>query len=369
MSLRSLILLAALCAGSAQAADIRRIPVDLEFESFTSAGELTLPAENDPRAGVLLLHGATPADMDFTVRAFDGALKSHILKDIAGHLSAQGFAVLRYNKRHVHAAGDADLAAYRALTLADLLDDAGIALDALASRPELTGKPLFVYGWSEGSLLAGALAARRDDIAGLILQGAVADPAADLFRRQVADTTANYVEQLTGSEKLDVAGVQRVFMSDAGMLVKGYAGMALDPAAGFANPRINAALDQDGDGEISLRDEIAPLMAARGVEYLPADEDFPVRPLLEQVDALRGLPVLLLHGANDANVPVDNGRRIAERLGALATWREYPGLGHSLGEAATIARDDFRPITADVLAGMSDWLTNITQNLSMGEKK
>src|SRR5690606_9452321 len=151
---------------------------------------LTLPPAGETlRGGVLLLHGATPADMDFTVFSFDGRVKSHILKDIAEHLSAQGFAVLRYNKRHVHGPGQFD-PAYGRLSLADLLEDAEQALDALLARPELGDKPVFVYGWSEGSLLAGALAASRDDIAGLILQGAVAEPATDLFRVQVAGVTA-----------------------------------------------------------------------------------------------------------------------------------------------------------------------------------
>ncbi|HEX7046312.1 MAG TPA: alpha/beta fold hydrolase [Gammaproteobacteria bacterium] len=357
MFYRTLILLIASVATAANGAELQRIDMSLDLAGFKSAAELTLPPEGEAIQGaVLLLHGATPADMDFTVRSFDGTVKSHILKDIAEHLSSNGFAVLRYNKRHVSGPMQVDMAAYRALDLADLLDDAGIALDALAARPEVSEKPLYVYGWSEGSLLAGALAARRDDIAGLILQGAVADPATKIFRGQVANVTADFVEQLTGSEKLDVAGAQRAFMSDAGMLVKMYAGMALDPAAGFANPRINAQLDRNNDGLVSLRDEIAPMMEIRGASYLPARKDFPVRPLLKQIDALRDIPALILHGENDANVPVDNGQRIAKALGDNATYIEYPQLGHSLGRAETIAQDDFLPIEEKPLDDMANWL-------------
>lgn len=357
MLFRLLILVAAFAAGTARAETVRRVPLTLDLAGFASKAELTLPPAGETvQGGVLLLHGATPADMDFTVRSFGGEVKSHILGDIAEHLSANGFAVLRYNKRHVSGPMQVDMAAYRALDLSDLLDDAGTALDALAARREVSGKPLFIYGWSEGSLLAGALAASRDGIAGLILQGAVADPAAKLFRDQVANVTADFVERLTGTDELDVAGARRVFTSGAGMLVKMYAGMALDPAAGFANPRINTRLDSNGDGAISLRDELAPLMAMRGAAYLPEREGFPVRPLLEQVDVLQALPVLILHGANDANVPVDNGRRLAEALGDNASYIEYPQLGHSLGRADTIAQDDFLPIERQPLEDMTAWL-------------
>lgn len=356
---RLLIMTIALFATSANADGIRRLPLSLDFDGFAARAELTLPPQGEPvLAGVLLLHGATPADMDFTVRGFDGKVKSHILKDIAEHLSMQGFAVLRYNKRHVHGAGRVDYAAYGGLALTDLLADAGVAFDALAGADAVKGKPVFVYGWSEGSLLAGALAARRQDIAGIVLQGAVADPAADVFRWQVATVTAGFVEELTGSERITGPTARQVFMSDAGMLVKGYVGMAMDPAAGAMRPRINRDLDHDGDGAISLRGELAPLMEMQANSYLPPRADFPVRPLLEQADVLRTLPVLLLHGENDANVPVDNARRLADALGANATFIEYPGLGHSLGAAKTIAKDDFRPIAAAALTDMTGWLKN-----------
>lgn len=360
---RLFVVIAALAATAAQAADIRREPRSLAFADFTAAAELTLPPAGEPvLGGVLLLHGATPADMDFTVRGFDGKVKSHILKDIAEHLSAAGFAVLRYNKRHVHGAGRVDYAAFGKLSLADLLDDAGVALDALGSADAVEDKPLFVYGWSEGSLLAGALAARRDNLAGVILQGAVADPAAGVFRWQVANVTADFVEQLAGTERLTGPIARQVFLSDAGMLVKGYVGMAMDPAAGAMRPRINRALDADGDGAISLRDELAPLMARQADSYLPPRADFPVRPLLEQLDALHALPVLILHGENDANVPVDHGRRIATALGANATFVAYPGLGHSLGAADAIPLDDFRPIAPAALRDMSEWLKATTRD-------
>lgn len=358
MICRFLFLIATLAAMTAHAADIQRVPLVLDLAGFESRAELTLPADAPPRAGVLLIHGATPADMDFTVRGFDGTVKSHILKAIAEHLSAAGFAVLRYNKRHVQGAGRVDYAAFGGLSLADLLDDAGVALDALIAADAMHGKPVFVYGWSEGSLLAGALAARRDDLAGLILQGAVADPAAGVFRWQVARVTADFVEQLTGSEKITGASARRVFISDAGMLVKGYVGMALDPAAGAARPQINRALDQDGDGAVSLRGELAPLMEMQANTYLPPRADFPVRPLLELTDTLGALPVLILHGENDANVPLDHGRRLAGAIGANATFIAYPGLGHSLGTAAAIPLDDFQPIAPAPLHDMTEWLKN-----------
>ncbi len=71
----------------------------LNFGDFTSKAELSYPS--DARGGsptVILNHGGCTCDMDETFIRPDGGVQSHIFKDIADHLTAHGFAVLRYNK-------------------------------------------------------------------------------------------------------------------------------------------------------------------------------------------------------------------------------------------------------------------------------
>lgn len=39
-------------------------------------------------------------------------------------------------------------------------------------------------------------------------------------------------------------------------------------------------------------------------------------------------PVLVIHGASDATLPIEQGRAVAQALGSRATFLELPGLGH-----------------------------------------
>jgi alpha-beta hydrolase superfamily lysophospholipase len=62
-----------------------------------------------------------------------------------------------------------------------------------------------------------------------------------------------------------------------------------------------------------------------------------------------GLPLLVLHGEDDAMMNVPKMRRWFERLGAQdKTYRAYPGVGHGL---------DFAPDRAEYLADLLGWLS------------
>ncbi|MDX1454778.1 MAG: alpha/beta fold hydrolase [Gammaproteobacteria bacterium] len=342
---------------TSHADEIRRVESTVPMADWQSAAELTLPAtSNGPVPGVLLIHGATPADMDFTLPKLGGGIRSHILKDIAEHLSANGYAVLRYNKRYVSGPMQVEMEKYARLTLTELVDDAAAALDVLAAHPGVDADRLFVFGWSEGSLVGTALAERRD-LAGLILQGPVAEPIQAVFRSQWTEVTIPFVQDYTGDAKLTGHDIKRVFQSSAGMLVKGYVGIAMDPAHGMANPRINRKLDQDGDNQVDLETEVMPLVLANMAAY-GAEGGLPH--LLDQRQALQGQPVLLLHGEHDANVPPRNADALKAMLGDGATLKRYPDLGHSLGKAATLAEDDFLPIEQQPLEDMVSWLDAVT---------
>lgn len=340
---------------------IQRVATEVAMSDWTSKAELTLPANSnsrEPVPGVLLIHGATPADMDFTVGDFtggdfSGGIRSHILKDIAEHLSQSGYGVLRYHKHYVSGPMQVDYQKYAALSLTDLVEDARAALNVLRQRPEIDPERIYVYGWSEGSLVATALAA-DEEIDGLILQGAVAEPLQDVFRSQWNEVAIPFVRELTGDAKLTGHDIRHVFRSDAGMLVKGYAGMAMDRSSGFSQPKINRDLDSNGDGQLDMRTELMPLMLEGSAGYTNGENSLP--PLLEQEQALRRQPVLLLHGQNDANVPYRNAEKLKELLGKHAQLLGYPALGHSLGEARTTAVDDFLPIAQAPLNDMRNWL-------------
>lgn len=69
-----------------------------------------------------------------------------------------------------------------------------------------------------------------------------------------------------------------------------------------------------------------------------------VLPLLAPAEALRGLPILLLHGTADPVLPIQHGRTARDHLATLPvelTYREYP-MGHQ--------------VSAESLADAAQWL-------------
>ena len=72
------------------------------------------------------------------------------------------------------------------------------------------------------------------------------------------------------------------------------------------------------------------------------------------------MPVLILQGANDANVPPSGAEVLAAALKKAGNddviLHLYPGLGHSLGEASSVIADDFQPITQRPLEDLAEWL-------------
>jgi uncharacterized protein len=78
-----------------------------------------------------------------------------------------------------------------------------------------------------------------------------------------------------------------------------------------------------------------------------------------QAPALR-LPVLILQGANDANVPPWGAQLLASALARGGNrdhlLKLYPGLGHALGPAASVIADNVRPIAPAPLVDLATWL-------------
>ena len=68
---------------------------------------------------------------------------------IAEGLSERGFAVVRYNKRHVFGPNRADFMRFYQLSLDDFRADAEAVVEAAKAHPRVDGERLFLYGWSE----------------------------------------------------------------------------------------------------------------------------------------------------------------------------------------------------------------------------
>jgi len=330
-------------------------------DGFTTDAELTLPAGGGRRLpAVLLVHGATPADMDFTV-ARSARDTTRLFREIADSLAARGIASLRYHKRWVSGPGRFDAPRFYATDLHMLLADARVMLDTLRAQSRIDPERVLLWGWSEGSAIVAQLAARDRSLAGVIAHGPVVGTFSATLRGQFARVGVPYLLRFAAADStLDLAAITRAESGDGGLLARSHAMLLLDPFALRRGERkLNAYADLDSSGRIHVVREAAAVYA-RSMQG-------PMLGIYADARALPGwrimadsvaIPVLVLHGEADANIDVDDARALAAQLCARrdVTVRIYPRLGHSLGAASDPVHDDFRPIDAAPLRDAAEWI-------------
>lgn len=218
-------------------------------DGFITDAELVLPAGTTGRVpAVLLIHGSTPADMDFTVMRGDSG-RSQIFRDIA---------------------------------------------DGLASRG-----------------IASQIAVHGPAVAGVILQGPVVTSYAATLRGQYRRIGLPYLMRLASADStVDITAISHAFdgtAGAAGMLARSHAGFLLDREAFAKGERkLNAYFDANKDGRIHLRSEATesyekiltdgPMMGMySSARALPG--------LAVMVDSI-AKPLLVLQGAGDGNIDV-----------------------------------------------------------------
>ncbi|GHG01220.1 alpha/beta hydrolase [Deinococcus piscis] len=355
-----------------QAAAPQTEDTTLTLGDFQSPAQWTYPAQGAAQASrlpaVLLIHGSSPADMDFTYTGPQGQVVSSIFGDISQALGRGGIASLRYNKRYVSGPGKVDYARfYGEADLDTFLADAQTALDTMRRNPRIDPEQIYVYGWSEGSTVAAELVRRNPEVAGLIVQGPVVLDWGELFEAQLTDVQLPYLRQVApgGLSAENLAAVMGA--PGAGLVARNAVGFALDPSS-FAGgaPKLNPAFDRDGNGVIELDSEYLAGARQSLETQLNSPAGFlnmysPARALpsvTAQAPQLK-VPVLVLQGTNDANTPAAYLPRLTEALdtaGVDHTVRLYPGLGHSLGPARSMVADDFAPVAEEPLRDLVQWV-------------
>lgn len=160
------LLLAGLVACGAARADDDSIAELVHFRSGPSgidlAGVVERPARlarDQPLPAVVLIHGSGPNDRDETMYGHKP------FRLLSAWLTEAGYAVLRYDKRGVGESGGTTQGA----TIVDFAADAEAAFDFLRSRSDIDGRHIGLLGHSEGGMVAPLIAARRPEVAWLVL--------------------------------------------------------------------------------------------------------------------------------------------------------------------------------------------------------
>jgi uncharacterized protein len=144
------------------------------LDGVTLAGTLTLPRSKGPFPAVVLLHGSGPFNRNCSHEGHQFFLVW------ADHLTKQGIAVLRYDKRTSGKSAEINKSA----TLEEFAQDALSAVEYLKTRPEINLKQIGLIGHSEGGLAASLAVSKSQDVAFVVLMAAPAVNFEDLVLLQ-----------------------------------------------------------------------------------------------------------------------------------------------------------------------------------------
>ena len=137
--------------------------IDVTFKNKTAkidlSGTLTYPKSSKPMAVAILISGSGPQDRDETL------LGHKPFAVLADFLTREGVAVLRYDDRGVgKSTGD-----FNTATSKDFSSDVEAAIDFLKMESKIDPNQIGLIGHSEGGLIAPGVAAKRSEVAWVVL--------------------------------------------------------------------------------------------------------------------------------------------------------------------------------------------------------
>jgi uncharacterized protein len=310
---------------------------DLTFPSkaagVTLAGTLTAPEGAGPHPAVILISGSGPQDRDESIMGHKPFLV------LADHLTRAGFVVLRYDDRGVGKSGGN----FATSTSVDFSDDAEGAFDFLRGRKEIDPKRIGFVGHSEGGIIAPMVAARREDVAFLVLLAGTAVPGADVMIAQgeaIARTMGAHEEARRANREMQ----EKLFEA-----------VRLTPDPEELRKRVEEVLAPlpEAQRALQVRQIVSPWMRFF-VTYDPA-------PVLRRVKC----PVLALFGEKDLQVlRGQNAAVMEEALKAEGNQRTevrlVPGVNHLFQPADTGLPQEYATIELtmepEVLEMVAGWL-------------
>lgn len=290
----------------ANASDFTETRLTLQIKKFKLPAILTMPTHaKGPVAGVVLVHGSGPQDMDET----QGPNK--VFRDLAWGLAANGVATLRYEKR-TRKYG-ARINPEKINLEWETIDDALAGAKLLRRQKGIGGGRVFILGHSLGGMAAPLIAERDSKLAGIIIMAGNARPLVELIEDQLT-----YLSGLGGKEAEQARAILDVSRPAIAAIKAGKPEEAKEPLLGAPNAYW---------ADLSRRDTLS------AAEKLT-------------------MPLLILQGGRDYLVTMKDYDLWTSRLGKKksVTFKLYPDLNHGMipGKATPGPADDITAGHVDV---------------------
>lgn len=325
---------------------------DTSESDVAPVGTLTYPVSGRSFPAVVLVAGSGPHDRD-------GGMSLHkTLLVLADHLTRQGFAVLRYDKRGVGLTGGQR---HPGSTTDDYAADALAAVRFLAMQPNIDADRIGVIGHSEGGIVAAMVAAEApEEVAFIVMLAGTGLPGIEIKSMQdaAARRADGMPETLVRLNQTQERGLLEVAASDLG---RQEALLAMAKATRDLPENVKATLEIPEEGiPVEAYEELLTPWFRRFLELDP-------RTYLEKVKS----PVLAVGGDLDLQVPASgNLEAITQALTRAAnprvTVRMLAGVNHNLQTARTGKDSEYflieETISPSVLAVMSAWLEDVARD-------
>lgn len=326
---------------------------------FGSKAQLTFPPTgNGPWPLVILFSGTGPADMDASYSPGSGQPVSTNFKRIAEIFGEAGIAVLRFNKRGVLAHGNYDYEQLAQITVNQRILDTATIIATAKRQPEVDLDRLFLYGWSEGAIVATYAAQAHPEVTGLILQAPLNLSLEEALVYEYLNIGLPYLQEvidLDGDGKLSQTEIALVPAGPVWFLTF----FTMPNSVLAAVLPLQPNLDLDGDGLVDIQRELRPFVEG----FIPLLSRFyanlaPSQSIAELVPTLQ-MPILLLHGERDGWIPIHAAEAIATAAPAQVTFLRYPLLGHALSYTSLLAEDAFGEMARAPIDDMVAWIRQV----------
>ncbi|MDZ4057243.1 MAG: alpha/beta hydrolase [Polynucleobacter sp.] len=318
--------------------------------AISPVGTLTYPDSGTSFPAVVLVAGTGPHTRDA------GMSLHKTLAVLADHLTRQGFAVLRYDKRGVGLTGGA---LHPGPTTKDYAADALAAVRFLKIQPNIDPSRIGLVGHSEGGIIAAMVAAEApQDVGFIVMLAGTGLPGIDN-------------QTLQGGAFARAEGVPEPLILLNQKLERVLLGISISKLS--HQDALNAM--QLATQNLSDQDKETLEIPAQGLpaeafesslspwfrHFLALDP----REYLENVKC----PVLALVGEKDLQVPpaenLEGIKRALERgENSRATVLQLPGINHNLQTARTGKLSEYllieETVDPSVLALMSEWMQDVT---------
>ncbi len=362
-SLYALATLLVLALGMTEARERSEGPAELPYDvieiTFTSddatlAGTLTLPHDDGPHPGLVLVSGSGAQDRDGMNHGMPGYTP---LRWLADHLTRHGFAVLRFDERGIAAStGD-----HEAATTNDLANDVTAGVIFLADQDRLDPERVGVLGHSEGAMIAASVAASLPEVAFVVSMAGPGVPSVELLAVQV-----QRIAETSGMSESEVAEaverqrqVSRLVQAREWEALEAYLREAGTEQIERLSPQQRAQLgDVDALLELQVSVTMAELQSPWMMHFLDADPRDDWRRVT--------VPVLALFAELDVQVDLDQNRgplemALAEAGNDDVTVVVFPRANHLFQEAVTGNVDEYSELAMAFVPGfldlISDWLS------------